>query len=147
MAAPYRRTVLPAARPAPQPGRAAPRAEPGVGPYREPRKVAGARRRGFVVLVVIPVLLMLGSVYLHTVAAGLEGRAAELEERLDRAATEGERLEIRVTQLSSPERVRERAAEDLDMQAPAGADLEVYEGVDREDGIKDGDQRSREATR
>ena len=37
------------------------------------RKAAGRRRR-FAMLVVVPVLLMLGSVYSHTVAAGLEQR-------------------------------------------------------------------------
>ena len=42
------------------------------------QKAAGRRRR-FALLVVVPVLLMLGSVYLHTVAAGLDSRAAELD--------------------------------------------------------------------
>src|SRR5215217_7051756 len=48
------------------------------------RKAADRRRR-FAMLVVVPVLLMLGSVYLNTLAAGLDARTAELEVRLDRA--------------------------------------------------------------
>ena len=63
------------------------------------RKAAGRRRR-FAMLVVVPVLLMLGSVYLNTVAAGLDARAAELDVRLDRAREVGERLEVKVAELS-----------------------------------------------
>jgi hypothetical protein len=48
------------------------------------QKAAGRRRR-FAMLVVVPVLLMLGSVYLYTDAAGHDTRAADLDVRLDRA--------------------------------------------------------------
>src|ERR671915_530674 len=70
------------------------------------RRKAAARRRRFAVLVVVPVLLMLGSVYLHTVSAGLAGRVASLEERLAQVQAEGERLEVRVAELSGAERIR-----------------------------------------
>jgi hypothetical protein len=102
------------------------------------RKAAGRRRR-FAVVVVIPVLLMLGSIYLHTVSAGLTGRAASLEERLVQIRAEGERLEVRVAELSGAERIRPLAIEKLGMKDPGG-DLEVYD-VDREDGTRYGGQK------
>ena len=101
------------------------------------RKRAASRRWRFAVVVVVPVVLMLGSVYLHTVAAGLTGEVAGLEERLDRAEAEGERLEIQVAELSGADRVRSLAAEKLDMRGPRGADLEVYY-EDGEDGTRRG---------
>lgn len=104
------------------------------GPGRRPRDAVGWRRR-FAVLVVVPVLLMLGSVYLHTVAAGLDGRIAELEARLDGARAEGQRLEVRVAELSGAERIRPLAAEKLGMRAPGSEDLRVY-GREGEDGTQ-----------
>ena len=94
------------------------------------RRKAAARRRRFAVIVVVPMLLMLGSVYLHTLSAGLTGKVAGLEERLARAEAEGERLEVRVAELSRAGRIRHLAAEKLGMQDPSGADLEVYDGED-----------------
>ena len=102
------------------------------------RKAAGRRRR-FAVVVVIPVLLMLGSIYLHTVSAGLTSRAASLEERLVQIRAEGERLEVRVAELSGADRIRPLAIEKLGMKDPGG-DLEVYD-VDREDGTRYGGQK------
>ncbi len=99
------------------------------------RKKAAGWRRGFAVIVVVPVLLMLGSVYLHTVAAGLEGRIAELEGDLDEARAEGQRLEVRVAQLSRAERIRPLAAEKLGMRAPGSEDLQFY-GREGEDGTR-----------
>jgi cell division protein FtsL len=87
------------------------------------------------VLVVVPVLLMLGSVYLHTVATSLEGRIAELEGDLDEARAEGQRLEVRVAQLSRAERIRPLAAEKLSMRAPGSEDLQFY-GREGEDGTR-----------
>jgi cell division protein DivIC len=89
------------------------------------------------VIVVLPVLLMLGSVYLHTVSAGLTGKVAGLEARLARAEAEGERLGVRVAELSGAGRIRTLAAEKLGMRDPRAADLEVYES-DGEDGTRDG---------
>jgi cell division protein FtsL len=91
------------------------------------RKKAAGRRRRFAVIVVVPVLLMLGSVYLHTVSAGLTNSVAGLEERRARAEAEGERLEVRVAELSRAGRIRSLAAEKLGMRDPKGADLEVYD--------------------
>jgi cell division protein FtsL len=88
-------------------------------------------------LVVVPVLLMLGSVYLHTVAARLDSRAADLEVRLDRATEEGERLEVRVAELSGAGRIRTLAAEKLGMHEPKSTALKVY-GDKAEDGTNDG---------
>ncbi|MDQ3795198.1 MAG: cell division protein FtsL [Actinomycetota bacterium] len=101
------------------------------------RKRATGRRRKFAVIVVVPVLLMLGGVYLHTVAAGLTGKVAGLEQRLGRVEAEGERLEVRVAGLSRASRIRSLAAKKLGMQDPKGADLEVYYD-NGEDGIRDG---------
>ena len=100
------------------------------------RKAAGRRRR-FAMLVVVPVLLMLGSVYLNTLAAGLDARAAELGVRLDRAREVGERLEVKVAELSGAERIRALAAEKLGMHEPKSTTLKVY-GVRAEDGKNDG---------
>ncbi len=99
------------------------------------RKAAGRRRR-FAMLVVVPVLLMLGSVYLHSVAAGLDARAAEVGVRLGRAEDEGERLKVRVTELSGSARIRELAGE-LGMKQPGSDALRVY-GSEVEDGTHDG---------
>ncbi len=113
------------------------------GPDRRPRDAVG-RRRQFAVLVVVPVLLMLGSVYLHTVAADLDGRVAELEDGLDRARAEGQRLEVRVAELSRAGRIRPLAAETLGMRDPGSGDLRVY-GREGEDGTQSwGDERGRE---
>jgi cell division protein FtsL len=88
-------------------------------------------------LVVVPVLLMLGSVYLNTLAAGLDARAAELDARLDRARDVGERLEVKVAELSGAERIRALAAEKLGMHEPKSTTLKVY-GARAEDGKNDG---------
>ena len=103
------------------------------------QKAAGRRRR-FAMLVVVPVLLMLGSVYLYTVAVGLEAKAAELEVRLDRASEEGERLEVRVAELSGAGRIRSVAAEKLGMHEPKSTTLKVY-GDKAEDGKNNGEQQ------
>jgi cell division protein DivIC len=101
------------------------------------RREAAGRRRRFAVVVVVPVLLMLGSVYLHTVAAGLAGKVAYLEEQLSQAEAEGERLEVRVAELSGAGRIRSLAAEKLSMRDPRAQDLEVYDS-DGEDGTRNG---------
>jgi cell division protein FtsL len=107
------------------------------------KKAAGLRRRRFAVLVVVPVLLMLGSVYLHTVSAGLADRVAGLEERLARAEAEEQKLGLRVAELSGAERIRSLAAEELGMKEPGGADLQVY-SKDGEDGTTSGgDEKAR----
>ena len=103
------------------------------------RKAADRRRR-FAMLVVVPVLLMLGSVYLNTLAAGLDARAAELDARLDKAREVGERLELKVAELSGAERIRTLAAEKLGMHEPKSNTLKVY-GVRAEDGKNDGAQQ------
>ena len=94
------------------------------------RKAAGRRRR-FAMLVVVPVLLMLGSVYLNTVAVGLDVR-------LDRATEVGERLEVKVAELSGADRIRGLAAEKLGMHEPKSTTLKVY-GDKAEDGKNNGE--------
>jgi cell division protein FtsL len=101
------------------------------------RRKAAGRRRLFAMLVVVPVLLMLGSVYLNTVATGLDARAAELDVRLDRAREAGERLEVKIAELSGAERIRDLAAQKLGMHEPKSTTLKVY-GVKAEDGTNDG---------
>src|SRR5215212_9046072 len=102
-----------------------------------PHPEAEGRRRRFAMLVVVPVLLMLGSVYLNTLAAGLDARTAELGVRLDRAREVGERLEVKVAELSGAERIRALAAEKLGMHEPKSTTLKVY-GARAEDGKNDG---------
>ena len=101
---------------------------------RSRQRSARGQKRRFAVVVVVPVLLMLGSVYLHTVAGGLEGRAAELEGRIDAARAEGERLEVDVAKLSAADRVRPLAREKLGMRDAGSADVEVINANKREDG-------------
>jgi hypothetical protein len=108
------------------------------------RRVAGqraaGRRRRFAVLVVLPVLLMLGSVYIHTISGALGGKVADLEERVARAEAEGEKLEVRVAELSGPGRIRSLASEELQMRQPSGADMKVY-AKHGEDGRPNGEER------
>ena len=104
------------------------------------RGQAARRRRAFLVLVVVPVVLMLGSVYVHTAAAELRGEAAVLQEEKARAEAEAERLEVRVTELSEPGRVRSLAEEDLGMRDPAGSDLKTYSGSEGEKRASEGEE-------
>lgn len=102
------------------------------------RKVAAHRRR-FLMLVVLPVLLMLGSVYLHTVSADLGHRVAVLEEQNARAASERENLDVRVSELSAPGRIRAEA-QALGMREPDSKDLRVYENNGEEGNQNGGEQ-------
>ena len=101
------------------------------------RRRARGRKRQFAILVVVPVLLMLGSVYLHTVSAGLESRTQGLQNELDAARAQGERLEVDVAKLSAADRVRPLAREKLGMRDAGSAELEVIKGGEREDGTTD----------
>jgi cell division protein FtsL len=118
---------------------------PDRSPERALRRKAAGRRRRFAMLVVVPVLLMLGSVYLHSVAAGLDSRAAEVDAKLGRAEDEGERLEVRVTELSGSARIRELAGK-LGMKQPGSDALKVY-GSEAEDGTHDGTRQEGEEPR
>jgi cell division protein FtsL len=80
---------------------------------------------------------MLGSVYLHTVSAGLEARTEALRHELDAARAQGERLEVEVAKLSAADRVRPLAREKLGMRDAGSAQLEVFKGGEREDGTTD----------
>jgi cell division protein FtsL len=140
MAAPQRRyrATLPTEPAWPAPGHAPRRL-----PERTLRRKAAGRRRRFAMLVVVPVLLMLGSVYLHTVSAGLDARAAELGVKLGRVQDKGERLQVRVTELSGSARIRELAGK-LGMRQPESDALKVYGKESRgkaEDGKQDGTQQ------
>ena len=84
-------------------------------------------------LVVVPVLLMLGSVYTHATAANLGQQVTTLEERRDRAEVERENLEVRLAELSAPGRIRTLATEERGMRDPGGAALKVYGSNNGED--------------
>lgn len=88
--------------------------------------------RAFFMLVIVPVALMMGSVYVHTVSARIGERTAALEERLTRAEGEGRELEVRVSELSSPERIRSLAGQELRMVDAAGARMMVLNGGEGE---------------
>jgi cell division protein FtsL len=118
---------------------------------RTSKRVAERRRgvqraRAFVALVLVPTLLMLGSVYLHTLATGLKGETAQLEEEKAGAESEGERLDVRVTELSDPGRIRALARKGLHMQDPSGKDLATY-GNDGEDVANGGGEKKKETGR
>jgi cell division protein FtsL len=87
----------------------------------------------------VPVVLMLGSVYVHTAAVRLKGEADRLDEEKIRVESEGERLEVRVTELSGSARIRRLARDDLGMQDPSGKGLKTYES-DGEDVVSGGEQ-------
>ena len=114
-------------------------------PKRERRREV-SKGQAFVLLVVVPVLLMLGSVYVHTVATGLGEEVARLEEEESRAEDEGERLEVKVTELSEPGRIRALAKRDLDMKDPDGKDLETYGRSDGEDLVDGGGEKKKETS-
>ena len=134
MAAPQRRPDYRApAVEAPLPGGAARQATKSSGQ-------AARRRRSFLVLVVVPVALMLGSVYVHTTAAGLRTEAAVLQEEKAQAGVEAERLEVKVSELSEPGRVRSLARRDLGMRDPGGEDLKTYSASDGEDVASEGEE-------
>lgn len=107
-----------------------------------PQRKAAANRRRFSMVVMIPVLLMLGSVYLHTVSADLGDQVAVLAEQHARAAAEKERLDVRVSELSAPGRIRAEA-QALGMKEPDGKDLKVYES-NGEDGTQNGGEQAQE---
>ena len=111
-------------------------------PWRTPAPVRSGRVKGspwraFVLVVMVPVLLMLGSVYVHAVAANVGADAVHLNEEKARAEAEAERLEVKVTKLSGPGRIRSLAGEDLGMRDPASEDLRTY-GGEGEDVTEDG---------
>lgn len=89
-------------------------------------------------------LLMLGSVYTHAAADGVSGRVAELEQSLAMAEVRQENLDLRLTELTAPERIRAEARE-LGLRDPVG-NLKVY-GSQGEDGTdaagQTGEGRSR----
>jgi cell division protein FtsL len=111
-------------------------------PGRAPKRawLRGARLGRVFVVLVVPAL-MLGSVYAHTVAAELEGEANRLKEEKALAESEGERLEVRITELSEPGRIRKLARENLEMQDP-GKDLTTY-GRDGEDVVSGGGEKEK----
>lgn len=109
---------------------------------RRPDNAPGVRRRRFILLVVIPVLLMLGSVYLHTVSAELGARAEALREQRAGLEAEKERLEVQVSELSAPGRIRAAARGELQMRDPRGADIQTY-GRQGEDGTRNGGEQAK----
>ncbi|HKH11478.1 MAG TPA: hypothetical protein VKA73_10080 [Rubrobacter sp.] len=110
---------------------------PGKKQAESQRRKDHGRKRRFAVLVVVPMLLMLGSIYLHAVSSRLEVRTAGLEQELDAARAQGERLDVDVAKLSAADRVRPLARQKLGMRDAGSADLEVIKGREREDGTTD----------
>ncbi len=100
------------------------------------RKAAIRRRRRFVALVVVPVLLMLGNVYVHKISNDLDAKTKDLRQQQARVEANGERLQVRVAQLSRPERVRTLAHRELNMKDPGSQDMKFYSkhGEDGENG-------------
>lgn len=103
------------------------------------------RGRRFVVLVIVPVLLMLGSVYVHTVAARLGNEVVRLEEEKKETESEAERLEVKITELSEPGRIRTLASDGMGMRDPTAEDLETLDERHGED-IADGGGEKEEET-
>ena len=118
----------------------------GAVPWRVPGWARRRRERlgRMFVILAVPVLLMLGSVYVHNVALGYRGEVARLKEESARAEDEGERLEVRITELSEPGRIRALARENLQMRDPGGKDLrtQVSNGEDMTNGGGEKDKRT-----
>ncbi len=95
-------------------------------------------------MVVVPAVLMLGSVFTHTVATDLQARVSELEAQNSRTGVERETLDVRVAELSSPDRIRELARRDLHMRDPDGKDIRVLD-VNGEDVSLHGGEQATEA--
>ena len=147
MVAPQRRPQYRTATASSDRGRPEQRRAPAGTPKRAAERRRGVLRgRAFVALVLVPMLLMLGSVYLHTLAAGLKGETARLEEEKAGAESEGERLDVRVTELSDPGRVRTLARKGLQMQDPNGNDFATY-GNSGEDVANGGGEKKKETGR
>lgn len=91
------------------------------------RRQAAKRRRSFVLLVLIPLSLLLGSVYLHNVASDTQARITTLQERIDDADARYEQLGVREAELSNPERIRTLAAEDHGMKDASASQIEQLE--------------------
>lgn len=154
-----RRARPPGARRAAPPQRGARGAGPQRGPRHRPGRKGRARGapwgrrrldidvrhwRAFAFLVVVPVLLMLGSIYTHAAAGGLSERVAELEERRGMAEVRQENLDLRLTELTAPERIRSEARE-LGLREPVG-NMKVY-GSQGEDGTDAAGQAGEERSR
>ena len=110
----------------------------------EGRKNGAGSWRAFAALVLVPAVLMLGSVYAHTAAVGTGAEAARLEEKKAAAEAEGERLEVRVAELSESATVREEARENLGMTDPGGKDFWTY-GSKGEDVVDGGEESKKGA--
>ncbi|MGI8649213.1 MAG: hypothetical protein ACR2KW_02375 [Rubrobacter sp.] len=91
------------------------------------RRLAARRRRSFVFFVLIPTMLLLGSVYLHNVAADTEERITALQERIDQADSRYEQLGVREAELSNPERIRTLAEDDYGMKDADASQIEEIE--------------------
>ncbi|MGB3681864.1 MAG: hypothetical protein WA990_05205, partial [Rubrobacteraceae bacterium] len=72
----------------------------------------------------------------------LGGRVTVLEEQRARAASETETLDVRVSELSAPGRIRDEARA-LGMREPNSAELKVYESSG-EEGTKNGGKQAQE---
>lgn len=92
---------------------------------------------------VLPVLLMLGSVYAHVAATGASAEADRLAEEKAAVEAEAERLQVRVEEASGPDRIRREAREDLGMRDPTGREIQDY---DNGGGASGDGERAREAS-
>ena len=93
---------------------------------RQLRRRAAIRRRRFLALVVVPVLLMLGNVYVHAISSRLDARVQDLRQQQARMQAQGEKLDVRVARLSRPQRIRTLARTELGMKDPGGNEMKVY---------------------
>lgn len=105
-------------------------------------EIDARRWRAFALLGVVPVLLMLGSIYTHAAADGISEEIVGLEGQREMAGVRQENLDLRLTELTAPDRIRSEAGE-LGLREPVGS-LEVY-GSQREDGTDAAGQTGEES--
>jgi cell division protein FtsL len=92
---------------------------------RAPSPELARRWRAFVALAVIPALLMLGGIYLNTVANDLSSRVAELRQQVEQVELQNREMEARASELSRPERIMDRAR-GMGLREPGAESVKVY---------------------
>jgi cell division protein FtsL len=108
---------------------------------RPSKRKAALRRRRFTLLILVPVVLMLGSIYLHTVSADLTDQVQDLRQTSERVRTEGEQMDLRAAKLTAPGRIRSLARQSAGMREPDGTDLRVYKNGEDGDGKQEQEAR------
>lgn len=94
---------------------------------RSSKRGAARRRRAFLTLVVVPALLMMGGIYLNSLAGQFEERVMDLQRQVEQVEMQNRELKVQAAELSRPERVMD-GARSMGMRQPGSGSVEVFEG-------------------